>query len=336
MTTEEQAPVPTIDTPPAPEKKKKPRKPLNIGPAALRVCAELVGSFLVCLSLYLIGTVGCSMYGVNLAFIAVATGLVYATVTMALGSVCSAQFNPAVTVAAMLTSKMGVLEGILNIIVQVAGAIGAAAVVTNLLPTSDSITASVWLTPVVNGFDSGSVSYTTLYSAGLSSFGIALAIVVEVAACLLIVATAMRTSKEHGKTSMTYVAAMAVAYGLGAAIAYPVTGAALNPARATGIAIFAQGQGLTQEPLEQLWIFWVCPVLAAALVALPMVIAQMVADSQEVKRKKAAIAAGKSGDTDADDAGAAEFMDSEKAENVEVGNDQADTEADTNKGVESH
>mgnify|MGYP000199413527 CR=1 FL=1 len=43
---------------------------------------------------------------------------------------------------------------------------------------------------------------------------------------------------------------MGLAYGIGTAITYPVTGAALNPARATGIAIFAQNQGLNEEPLQ--------------------------------------------------------------------------------------
>lgn len=34
-------------------------------------------------------------------------------------------------------------------------------------------------------------------------------------------------------------------------------------------------EGLTQNPLQQLWVFWISPVLAAAVVALVMIIAQM-------------------------------------------------------------
>ena len=66
-----------------------------------------------------------------------------------------------------------------------------------------------------------------------------------------------------------------VAFGLGVAMTYTVTGAALNPARATGIALFGQNQGLSTQPLQQLWIFWLAPVLAAAIVALVMIIADM-------------------------------------------------------------
>ena len=69
--------------------------------------------------------------------------------------------------------------------------------------------------------------------------------------------------------------AIGAAYGLGVAMTYTVTGAALNPARATGIALFGQNQGLSTQPLQQLWIFWLAPVLAAAIVALVMIIADM-------------------------------------------------------------
>ena len=77
---------------------------------------------------------------------------------------------------------------------------------------------------------------------------------------------------------------MGLAYGVGAAISYPVTGAALNPARATGIAIFAQNQGLSQEPLQQLWVFWICPILAAAIVSLVAIVASMIGTKKNVRK----------------------------------------------------
>jgi aquaporin Z len=51
----------------------------------------------------------------------------------------------------------------------------------------------------------------------------------------------------------------------------PVTGGSLNPARSTGIAIIAQNNGQTSA-LPQLWIFWVVPLLAGAIVGLVLVI----------------------------------------------------------------
>ena len=51
----------------------------------------------------------------------------------------------------------------------------------------------MWLTPAVNGFENGSVSYSLLTQYGIT-FSITLAIVVEVVASLIVVATAMSSS----------------------------------------------------------------------------------------------------------------------------------------------
>ena len=174
----------------------------------------------------------------------------------------------------MLVSKTKILDGILYVIAQVIGAIAAGFAVVKLLPTSEQVAAKVWLTPAVNGFENGSVSYSLLTQYGIT-FSITLAIVVEVVASLIVVATAMSSLGDHGESSDRHVIAMGLAYGLATAISYPVTGAGLNPARSTGIALAAMNEGLTQNPLQQLWVFWISPVLAAAVVALVMIIAQM-------------------------------------------------------------
>ena len=211
-------------------------------PLTLRVGAELVGSFIICFAIYAICSLGSAVYGINMAFIALLTGIVYAAVTVIFGSISGAQFNPAVSVAAMLTGKTHVLDGILYIIAQVLGGLGNYGV----------------------------------------TLGITLAIAVEVVAGIIIVASALRTTDGHGESKTNHAVAMGLAYGIGTAITYPVTGAALNPARATGIAIFAQNQGLNEEPLQQLWVFWICPVLAAAVVALVVIVAGMIGTKKNV------------------------------------------------------
>jgi aquaporin Z len=233
-------------------------------PIGARVCAELAGSFLVCFAIYMICTFGTSIYGLDLAYIVVGTALAYAVVTAMLGRVSGGQFNPAITVAAILTGKTKVVAGILYVIVQVVGAIAAAGAVRWILPMK------TWLTPAVNGYGTGSVSSATTSSASVS-FGISMAIVVEVIAAIIIIAVAMRHTDANGKPNATYAPVIGAAYGLGVAMTYTVTGAALNPARATGIALFGQNQGLSTQPLQQLWIFWLAP----AIVALVMIIADM-------------------------------------------------------------
>lgn len=303
------------------------------GSLAMKVLAECFGSFLICLAIYLICSFGTTIYQVNMAFIALGIGVTYAAVTVLLGGVSGGQFNPAITLASMLTSKTRPAEGVLYIIAQVIGAIGSGAILRFLLPTSEQITLKIWLLPAVNGFENGSVAYSTINQVGLS-FGIVLAIIVEIVASIVIVGAAMRSTDEDGKPRADYATVMGLSYGLGAAITYPVTGAALNPARATGIAIFAQGQGLNAEPLQQLWVFWVCPVLAAAMVALVMIVAQM---AQESKQRHS-VNVLDDGDTKQQDMPVSSepvaASSVQEAWNTEVHNEQADSQGHADEGVE--
>ena len=297
----------------------------------LRVAAELLGSFLIFIVIYLAYALSAALYGANLAFIAVATGLVYAIVTFVLGRISGGHFNPAVTIAAMLTSKTQLLDGLLYIIAQVLGGIAAGAVFKSVLPVSQSLPIKLWFTYAANGFESGSVSSTALKGAGVS-FSITLAILVEVIAGVLIVAAAMSTLGKDGKGTSRQPWAMGLAYGAGAAFTYPVTGAALNPARATGVAIFAQNQGLTQEPLQQLWVFWIVPVLAAALVALVMVAQELFAKSAATT----AVAAVTEPEAVQADAAAAADEGSVEQSDADVRDDQADSQGNANEGIEAN
>lgn len=300
---------------------------------AIRAAAELIGSFLVCFAIYAACSFGMAVYGVNMAFVAIVVALAYGAVTTMFASVSGAHLNPAITIAAVLTTPLKALDGLLYVIAQVVGALGAGFLVVRLLPTSDSITAKLWLTPTVNGFDAGSVSNATVSSAGIT-FGIGMAIALEVVASIVIVGTALSTmgTKRQGM-------AIGLAYGLGAAFTYPVTGAALNPIRATGIAVFAQNSDLTTKPLQQLWIFWMAPVLAAALVALGVIVAQMI---QEAKPAKPADAeedtedteAESEAETDVDDPEADVNADSENQSDAQISDQESQPQSDADESVE--
>lgn len=301
----------------------------DVRPLPLRIGAELLGTFIACFAIYVFCTFGSIVFSLNLAYIAIGTGLVYMAVTLFLGRISGGQFNPAITVAAMLTGKTKVLDGILYIIFQVVGAGLAGLLIKSLLPVSSTITAKQWLTTAVNGFDKGSIAYTTLQQYGLN-FSVSQAAAVEIVAALVIIAVAMT---QYGKKN--YAAYMGVAYAFGAAIAFPVTGAALNPARTTGIALFAYNQDLTQNPLTQLWLFWVCPVLAAAVVALAMMVRMPKKGDDPSKLNdydENADVAQES--TDSATAAETEGNAEAKASEAEVRNEQADAKADSDEGVE--
>ncbi|PJM80022.1 MIP/aquaporin family protein [Bifidobacterium scaligerum] len=258
-------------------------------PLALRACAELAGSFLLCFAVYAFSTWGSAVFGINIVFFALATGLAYAVVTAIFSRISGGQLNPAITVAAVLSSKTRAVDGLLYVVAQVLGAVAAGFAVVKLLPTSEQVTAKVWLTPAVNGFEKGSVAYSVLSQYGIT-FSVTLAIVIEVVASLIVVSAAMATLGEHGESSDRHATTMGLAYGLAAAMSYTVTGAGLNPARSTGIALAAMNQGLDQNPVQQLWVFWISPILAAAVVSLAMIIAQMATTAKPNATNKAAYA----------------------------------------------
>ena len=235
------------------------------------VAAELVGTFLICFAIYAMCTMGCLVFSTNLLYLALGTGLVYAAVAVMFGKISGGHFNPAITVAAMLTGKTKILEGVLYIVAQVLGSVLAGLLIKFMLPVSSDLTFAQWLGIVVNGYDKASASYNDSLAQSGITFSLSQTVTIEILAAVIIVAVAMVT---YG--TKRYAWATGMAYAAGAVIALPVTRAALNPVRATGIAVFSYGQQVDPNPLQQLWVFWVCPVLAAALVALAMLIIQMV------------------------------------------------------------
>lgn len=273
----------TQTVPVAPETAKQSSTPR---PAA--VLAEFAGSFLICFAIYAVTTYGTALYGQNLVLLTVGAALAYYAVTAMLGRISGGHFNPAVTLAAVLTSRIQPIEALLYVIAQVIGGLLAGAMTMYLLPTNDNVTGQVWFSSAVNGYGDASPSYSMISNAGIS-FDVTMAIIVEVVMGLLVVAASMATLREDGTADDSHALSVGAAYGIATAVAFPVTGAALNPVRATGIAVAAQGKGLDVEPLSQLWLFWVCPLLAGAVVALVMLLRLTLA--QMLERKAAAKAA---------------------------------------------
>ena len=320
-----------------------------------RALSEFAGSLLICFAIYLMCTFGSAFYNVNLAFVTVCVGVIYAAMTAIFARISGAQFNPAVTVAAMLTSKTKVWDGICYIVAQILGAIVAGGLLRLVLPTSESVAANQWYAMAVNGYDKGSSLYTSLNSLGLT-FSITVAIIVELLASIIVVAAAMVSMRKHGKVRSDYALVMGVAYAAASAMSFPVTGASINPARATGIAVFAQGQGLTQEPLAQLWVFWVTASLAAAIVALVIIVSQLLGTPKtSVDSDVAEAAMAQAGEVPAEDeAEAVQIAEAEnynvpltgeqtdndysviEEEDAEEETEQDDSQTDSADGVERH
>lgn len=283
-------------------------------PLIFRIFAEFIASVFAIFTIYTFSSVVTAMYGVNVLLIAAGTGLAYAAAISIAAKVSGGHVNPAVTIASMLTGRTSYISGILYIIAQVLGALVAASITVFILPQTKMVPEKTWFAPVVNGFESASISANQLKSVN-ASFGVISALIVEIIAVLIIVATAMTYTREDGSAKCTYAAHMGIAYSVGAFITYQITGSGLNPARSTGIAILAQSKKLATAPLSQLWVFWIAPVFAAALVGFIMLISKLVRssskDSNSVKESNNA------GDLSSDDSSKNTSVSSEESENSE-------------------
>ena len=188
--------------------------------------------------------VGIGLLGVSFAF-----GLTVLTMAYAVGGISGGHFNPAVSLGLAVAGRFDFKDLIPYWIAQVAGAIAAAAVLYLIASGKADFTAGGFAS---NGY--GDLSP--------GKYGLTAALVAEV------VFTAFFLIIILGSTSASVPAGFApIAIGLGLTLIHlvsiPVTNTSVNPARSTGVALFAE-----TAALSQLWLFWVAPLIGAALGAI--------------------------------------------------------------------
>ncbi|MFC6338743.1 aquaporin Z [Pseudomonas sp. CCM 7891] len=184
---------------------------------------------------------GIGFFGVALAF-----GLAVLTMSYAVGGICGAHFNPAVTIGLWVGRRIAGVEVLPYIIAQVTGAIVAAAVLA--LVTSGR-----------PGFEMGAFVANGYGELSPGQYGLLAALVVEVVATLFYVFIFMRVT---GPGALEGVAPIAVGLALMLVhlVTLPVTNTSINPARSTGPGLFAGA-----AYMAQLWLFWLAPVVGGVL-----------------------------------------------------------------------
>lgn len=188
--------------------------------------------------------IGIGYLGVSFAF-----GLTVLTMAYAVGGISGGHFNPAVSLGLAVAGRFDFKDLIPYWIAQVIGAVAAAAVLYLIASGKAGFTAG--------GFASN--GYGDLSPGG---YGLIAALVAE------IVLTAFFLIIILGATSASVPAGFApIPIGLGLTLIHlvsiPVTNTSVNPARSTGVALFAE-----TAALGQLWLFWVAPLVGAAIGAI--------------------------------------------------------------------
>ncbi len=186
--------------------------------------------------------VGIGLLGVSLAF-----GLTVLTGAYALGPISGGHFNPAVSVGLWAGGRFPAAQLPAYVLAQVAGGIAGAAVL--YLIASGKADFSLASGFAANGYGEHSPGKYTLLAA----------LVCEVAMTFMFLVVILGATHKRAPVGFAGMA-IGLALTLIHLISIPVTNTSVNPARSTAPAIFVGGWAI-----EQLWLFWVAPIVGAAL-----------------------------------------------------------------------
>lgn len=185
---------------------------------------------------------GIGLLGVSLAF-----GLTVLTMAYAVGAISGGHFNPAVSLGLAVAGRFAWRELLPYVVAQVVGAI-LAGLVLYLIVSGKADFAST------GGFASN--GYGEHSPGGYSMVSAAIAEIVLTAFFLIVILGSTSARAPAGFAPL----AIGMALCLIHLISIPVTNTSVNPARSTGVALFADGWAL-----EQLWFFWLSPLIGAAI-----------------------------------------------------------------------
>lgn len=186
--------------------------------------------------------VGIGYLGVSLAF-----GLSVLTMAYAVGGISGGHFNPAVSLGLMLAGRFDRALLLPYWAAQVVGAVLAALLLFVILSGQSGFAG-------VGGFASN--GYGAASPQGYSMIAGLVAEIVLTAVFLIVILGATSRSAPAGFAPI----AIGLALTLIHLVSIPITNTSVNPARSTGVALFAEGPALAQ-----LWLFWVAPLAGAAL-----------------------------------------------------------------------
>jgi aquaporin Z len=217
-----------------------------------RLFAEFLGTFWLvfggCGSAVLAAAfpdVGIGLLGVSFAF-----GLTVLTMAYAVGGISGGHFNPAVSVGLFVGGRFPAKDLVPYIAAQIVGAV-AGSVVLYLIASGKADFS------LAGGFASNGYGE---HSPGGYSMGAAL--VAEIVLTFMFLMIILRVTSGDMPAGFAPIA-IGLTLTLIHLISIPVTNTSVNPARSTGPALLVGGWAI-----QQLWLFWVAPIVGAALAGL--------------------------------------------------------------------
>jgi aquaporin Z len=218
-------------------------------PLSKRAIAEFIGTFWLVLG-------GCGSavlsaafphVGIGLLGVALAFGLTVLTMAFAIGHISGCHLNPAVTFGLVVGGRFKASELPAYVVAQVVGGIVAAA----LLYVIASGKA---------GFDlSGGLAANGYADHSPGGYALLACFVTEAVMTFMFLIVILGATDARAPQGFAPIA-IGLCLTLIHLISIPVTNTSVNPARSTGPALIVGGWALSQ-----LWLFWVAPLIGAAV-----------------------------------------------------------------------
>lgn len=189
--------------------------------------------------------------GIGVLGVALAFGLTVLTMAYAVGHISGGHFNPAVSFGLWAGKRFSGSQLLPYIVAQVLGAIVAGGVIY-LIATGQPDFA-------ISPTDSNPLAtngYGPHSPAGYGLFACLITEVIMTFMFLIIILGATDRFAPSGFAGIPIGFALALIH----LISIPITNTSVNPARSTGVALFAG-----PELIAQLWLFWVAPIVGAII-----------------------------------------------------------------------
>lgn len=185
--------------------------------------------------------------GIGFAGVALAFGLTVVTMAFAIGHVSGCHLNPAVSIGLWAGGRFDAGKLLPYIVSQVLGGLVAGGVLYLIASgKADFSTAGGFAS---NGYGDHSPGKYSIVAAALCE-------VVMTAMFLIVIMGSTDKRAPAGFAPL----AIGLCLTLIHLISIPVTNTSVNPARSTGVALYVGGWAI-----EQLWLFWVAPIIGAVL-----------------------------------------------------------------------
>jgi aquaporin Z len=213
-----------------------------------KLIAEFVGTLWLVLGGCGSAVLAAAFPGLGIGFVgvAIAFGLTVLTMAYAIGHISGCHLNPAVSIGLWMGGRFDKKDLLPYIVAQVLGGIAGAGIL--YIIASGQI-----------GFELGGFAANGYGEHSPDGYNMLAALVCEIVMTFMFLIIILGAT--HPKAPKGF-AGLAIGLGLTLIhlISIPVTNTSVNPARSTSQALFVGGWAL-----EQLWLFWVAPIIGAAL-----------------------------------------------------------------------